>query len=201
MNYLTFLIQWYNWPYLAALLLFAASLARPAALGRLGSWLGGLMGFRRVSGFAVLRVFVVTLGIVGLTVNGALHDYWPAAQERGSVPGLLVTLLLAGLVTRSVGRIFEQHFPEIRAISWGSSDLSGRRGRVVSRVVSVDYRAGRAQVMGEEDTLHIVLCKTRGNEIPYGVEVVLGEYDEKDGRYYVEALGSENAPGNGLEAD
>jgi len=189
-SYLTFLVQWYNWPYLAGLLLVAASLARPAVLGALGVRLGGWLGLKRASGFAVLRAFAVTLTVVGLTVNGALHDYWPAAQERGFIPGLVVTVVLALLVTRLVGRVFEEHFPEFRAVSWGESGLSGREGRVVSRLVSADYRAGRAHVMGEDGTLHTVLCKTGGSEIPLGALVVLGEYDDEDGRYIVTPVGA-----------
>ncbi|NNG16029.1 MAG: hypothetical protein HKM89_06060, partial [Gemmatimonadales bacterium] len=49
-----------------------------------------------------------------------------------------------------------------------------------------DYRAGRAQVMGDDETLHMVMCKTREGEIPYGSSVRLGEYDASDGRYFVE---------------
>lgn len=191
MNYLTFLVRWYNWPYLAGLLVLGASLARPAMLGALGVRLGGWLGLKRASGFSVLRAFAVTLSVVGLTVNGALHDYWPAAQERGFFPGLVVTVVLAVVVTRLVGRVFEEHFPHFKAVSWGESGLSGREGRVVSRMVSADYRAGRAHVMGEDETLHTVMCKTRGIEIPLGALVLLGDYDEGDGRYFVEQVEDE----------
>lgn len=201
MNYLTFLIQWYNWPYLAGLLLAALSLARPAPLGWLGMRIGGWLGLNRVSGFVVLRAFSVTLTVVGLTVNGALHDYWPAAQERCFLPGLVATLVLAAMVTRVVGRVFEEHFPEIKAVSWGASGLSGREGRVVSRMVSEDYRAGRAQVMGDDETLHIVMCKTRGAEIPLGAMVVLGDYDDEDGRYFVEQAGERDTSAESSEQE
>ncbi|UCC72657.1 MAG: DUF1449 family protein [Gemmatimonadota bacterium] len=199
MSYLTFLLQWYNWPYLAGLVLLALSMARLPVLGRLGSRVGGWLGLERASGFAVLRVFVVALAVVGLTVNGALHDYWPVAQERGFVPGLLLTLLITAAVTRSVGRVLEQHFPEIKAVSWRAKHLSGQQGRVVSKMVSRDYRAGRAQVMGDEQTLHRVMCKTRGSEIPFGAMVVLGEYDDEDGRYYVELVDGDRSPEDELD--
>jgi hypothetical protein len=189
-SYLVFLLQWYNWLYLAGLLLGAGTVARLEALDRAGAALGRGLGVRRVSGRSILRTFAFSFVVVGLTVNGALHDYWPAAQERGFLPGLALTTLVAALVTRGIGRIFERHFPEIKAIGWGSPDLSGREGRVVSRVVSPDYRAGRAQVMGEDDTLHMVLCKTRKGEIPYGAAIVLREYDVEDGRYFVEEVGT-----------
>jgi hypothetical protein len=200
-NYLTFLIQWYNWPYLAGLLVLAASLARPAVLGALGVRLGGWLGLKRAPGLSVLRVFAVSLTVVGLTVNGAFHDYWPSRQERGFFPGLVVTVLLAAVVTRLVGRVFEEHFPKIKAVSWGESSLSGREGRVVSRMVSADYRAGRAHVMGDDETLHTVMCKTRGSEIPLGAQVVLGEYDEEDGRYFVEQVGEREMSAESSEAE
>jgi hypothetical protein len=160
-------------------------------LGAVGVRLGGWLGLKRASGFSVLRAFAVTLSVVGLTVNGALHDYWPAAQERGFFPGLVVTVVLAVVVTRLVGRVFEEHFPHFKAVSWGESGLSGREGRVVSRMVSADYRAGRAHVMGEDETLHTVMCKTRGIESPLGALVLLGDYDEGDGRYFVEQVEDE----------
>lgn len=201
MNYLTFLIQWYNWPYLAGLLVVALSLARPALLGGLGARLGLWLGLKRASGYSVLRVFAVSLTVAGLTVNGALHDYWPAAQERGFFAGLVVTVLLSAVVTRLVGRVFEEHFPEIKAVSWGASGLSGSEGRVVSRMVSSDYRAGRAQVMGDDETLHIIMCKTRGGEIPLGALVMLGDYDDEDGRYFVEPVDDGESPAEPSEKE
>ncbi len=190
-SYLDFLLEWYNWVYLAGLLVALGTTARVRALERAGSALERWLGIRRVAPRSVLRIFVVSFVVVGLTISGAFHDYWPSAQERGFLPSLLVTTLVAGLLTRWIGRYFERHFPQIRAVGWGSPGLSGRRGRVVSRVVSPEYRAGRAQVMGEDDTLHVVMCKTRAGEIPYGAAVVLREYDREDGRYYVEEVGPE----------
>ncbi len=190
MNYLQFLVQWYNWPYLAALLLAALSLAPLSVLDGGGRALGEWLGFRRVSGRTAVRTFALAFCVAGLTINGALHDYWPAAQEKGFVPGLILTTAGALLFTRAFCRSLERNFPEIRAVGWGSPNLSGHEGRVVSRLVSPDYRAGRAQVMVEDDeTLHMVMIKTREGEIPYGATVVLGEYDDSDGRYYVEVPG------------
>lgn len=192
MSYLTFLAQWYNWVYLAALAVAGFSFT-PLPVARVGTWLGGRLGVARVSGRVLLRVFTVTVGVVGLTLNGALHDYLPASQERGFLPGLLLTLLVATWATRSVGRLFQRHFPEIKAIGWGETGLSGREARIVSREVSVEYPAGRAQVMDEDGTLHMVLCKTRGDELPYGELVMLTEYDEADRRYYVERASESGA--------
>ncbi len=188
MNYLAFLLQWYNWPYLAALLVGAASLAKPGVLGRVGAELGRRLGAGRASGHLLIRSFAVAIAVIGLTVNGGLHDYWPEAQEVGFLPGLVFTLALAAWLTRAFGRFLDRNFPEIKAVGWGSPALSGRRGRVVSRVVSPDYRAGRAQVIGDDETLHMVLCKTVAGEIPFGSAVELGEFDRQDGRYFVEPV-------------
>lgn len=195
MTYLEFLLQWYNWPYLAALVVGGSSFVRPGAVRAPGEWLGRWLRVERVAGSRLVRVFSVVVGVVGLTLNGALHDYWPAQQERGFLPVLLLTLLVAVVATRGLGRFFQRHFPEIKAVGWGATDLAGREARVVSRKVSADYRAGRAQVMDEDGTLHMVLCKTREGELPYGSLVVLSTYDTEDRRYYVEPLGGSKAGG------
>ena len=192
MDYLGFLVQWYNWPYLAGLFLAVAAFFPLSALDRLGRSVGGWLNIGRVSGRAILRVFGLAFVVIGLTVSGAVHDYWPAEQERGFLPGLVVTTLLATLITERLGRLFERHFPEIKAVGWGSPGLSGSQGRVVSRMVSSDYKAGRAQIMGEHDTLHMVLCKTREGEIPYGAAIILGEFDAEDGRYFVKEVGDQD---------
>jgi len=189
-DYLDFLLQWYNWPYLAALLLAIASFFRLELLDSAGRKLGSWLGIQRVSGRSLLRVFALALVGVGLTVSGAIHDYWPALQERGFLPGLLITTAIAALIARSIGRLFERHFPEIKAVGWGSPDLGGREGRVVSGVVGAEYKAGRAHVMVEDGTLHTVLCKTVEGEISYGAAVILVEYDSDDGRYFVEEIGA-----------
>lgn len=193
MNYLQFLAQWYNWPFLGGLILGMASLLRLPRLERAGEVLGIRLGIYKASGRSILRIFAFTFWVVGLTLSGAVHDYWPAYQERGFLPVLIVTTLFAALSTRMLGRLLERHFPRFRAVGWGSPHLSGREGRVVSRVVSPDYRAGRAQLMDDE-TLHYVMCKTVEGEIPYGAAIRLGEYDERDGRYYVEEA---RAPADG----
>ncbi len=164
-----------------------------------GEWLGRRLGVEGAAGRVLARVFGVAVGVVGLTVNGALHDYWPAQQERGFLPGLLLTVVLSAAVTRGVGRLFERHFPEIKAVGWGATDLAGREGRVVSRKVSPDYRAGRAQVMEENGTLHMVLCKTHEDELQYGALVVLTEYDVEDRRYYVERAEDTEGRAEGVE--
>ena len=185
LSYLDFLVQWYNWPYIAAFVLGLLSFFAVPGVAVLGRAIGRWLGVRGASPHVTVRVLGFGLGIIGLTLNGALHDYWPALQEKGFLPGLIVSLLFAAVLTRSVARLFARHFPEIKAVGWGSPHLEGRVARVVSRVVDPDYKAGRAQLMGEDKTLHVVLCKTRQAEIPYGAAVVLEEYDEADGRYYV----------------
>ncbi len=199
MSYLGFLTQWYNWPYLAALAVTVLSFTPGSLAGHIGQPLASWLKLERVSGRLLARVFSVVVGVLGLTVNGALHDYLAASQERGFLPGLVFTLVVAALVTRSVGRLFERQFPEIKALGWGAADLTGREARVVSKVVSPDYAAGRAQVMDDDGTLHIVLCKAREEEFPYGSLVELGEYDAEDRRYFVERAGEGDERSEGVE--
>lgn len=189
MSYLKFLAQWYNWPYLAAFGLTAVSFVRPAYVRGVGDSLARPLRLSRIGGHSVIRILGVTLGVMGLTVNGALHDYWPSAQQNGFLPGFALSVFVALLVTRAVGRVQERYFPEIKAVGFGARDLAGLEGRVVSRSVGPTYLAGRAQVMGDDGTLHIVLCKTGEEEIPYGSRIVLGEYDDTDGRYYARRAG------------
>ncbi len=193
LSYLAFLLQWYNWPYLAGFAVGVLSLVRAPGLSVVGVAIGRRLGVCHVSGLAIVRVFGFALGVIGLTFSGALHDYWPAWQERAFLPVLVASGVLAALITRWIGRLFERHFPEIKAVGWGSPHLEGREARVVSRVVNPDYKAGRAQLMGEDDTLHVVMCKTQDGEIPYGATVLLGEYDATDGRYYVVETGARSA--------
>lgn len=188
MSYLDFLLQWYNWPYLGALAVAAVSLMRRHLLAAPGAAIGRLLRLERLSGLAVIRMFTLSVAVVGLTVNGALHDYWPEAQEAAFGPAFLLTLFLSAVFTRAIGAVVQQRFPQIKEVRWGGPGLSGRHGRVVSRMISADYRAGRAQVIGDDEILHVVLCKTRGDQIGYGAEVRLEEYDERDGRYFVHSL-------------
>lgn len=185
MSYLEFLAGWYNWLYLAALAAAAAARFVPSLFRSVGERLGRVLGVHGVAGHTLAAIFTLALGILGLTLNGALHDYWPRALTAAFVPTIALSGIIAAIVTRVLGRALSRHFPEIRAIEFGSRGLAGHEGRVVSRSVSPDYRAGRAQVMLEDGTLHMVLCKTRRREIGYGARVVLDEYDPQDGRYYV----------------
>jgi len=184
-SYLDFLLAWYNWPYLIALTVALVSLARPEALERSGATVARWLRLERLSGISVMRMLSVCIAVVGLTVNGAIHDYWPRALETASLAGLLLTLFTSVVFTRALGAMLQRHFPRIKDVRWGGEGLAGQYGRVVSRKVSPDYRAGRAQVLTSEETLYMVLCKTREGEIPYGAEVELVDYDAADGRYFV----------------
>lgn len=188
MSYFEFLRQWYNWPYIAALTVVFSSLAYRPFLSGWGTNLGMRLGLERTPGYSVLRTFGTALAVIGLTLNGALHDYLPGSQRIGFLAGLVISVLIAGLLTRRIGRYRERHFPRIKAVGLGSHGLSGLEGRVVSQSVGPDYLAGRAQVMDSEETLHMVMCKTAEEEILHGSRIVLGEYDATDGRYFVERV-------------
>jgi hypothetical protein len=183
--YLEFLLQWINWPYLAALLGAALAGLTPAATEAWGRWLAHRLRLDTISGRFVYSTFALSLAFVGLTVNGAVHDFWPGALAHAFLPGLFVSGLLAAVLTRWMVRTRDRYFPAIRAVAFDTPDLAGAVGRVVSREVTPDSPAGRVQVVTPEGVLHIVRCKTRAERIRFGRRVVLLEYDERDGRYLV----------------
>jgi hypothetical protein len=184
-SYLEFLIQWYNWPYVAAL--FAATLAwwLAPATEAWGRWYAHRLRIETVSGRSVYVTFWIVVALVGLTLNGAVHDYAPAWLARAFAPVLIVTLVIAALLTRWIVRTRDRYFPPIRAVRFNATDLAGAAGRVVSREVGPDVPAGRVQVVTREGVLHIVRGKTRGERLRFGRRVILLEHDASDGRYFV----------------
>lgn len=185
MSYFEFLIRWYNWPYLAALAIATLAAWRPAAAEAWGRWLAHRLRLETLSGRFVFGAFWTSLTLVGLTLNGAIHDYFPAWLRRGFAPVLGATIVLSVFLTRSVVRLRDRYFPPVRAVSFGTMNLSGAVGRVVSREVAPGQPGGRVQIVTPDGVLHIVRVKTRGERVRFGRRVVLLEYDERDGHYFV----------------
>lgn len=185
MSYFEFLVQWYNWPYVAAALIASLAAWRPAAAEAWGRWLAHRLRLDTLSGRFVFGAFWTSVTLVGLTLNGAVHDYFPAWLGRGFVPVLLLTAAFAVLLTRSVVRLRDRYFPPIHAVSFGATNLAGAAGRVVSREVAPEQPGGRVQIVTSDGVLHIVRVKTRGERLRFGRRVVLLEYDERDGHYFV----------------
>lgn len=185
MSYLEFLSQWYNWPYSGAALLATMGWWRAAATEAWGRWYAARLRIETVSGRFVFVTFWLAFAFVGLTLNGAVHDFAPRWLGAAFLPVLALTAASAALLTRWIVRTRDRYFPPIRAVSFNAPDLAGATGRVVSREVGPEGPTGRVQVVTREGVLHIVRGKTRAERIRFGRRVVLLEYDETDGRYFV----------------
>lgn len=194
MTYVEFLFEWYNWPYVGALLVATMGWWRAAATEAWGRWYGHLLRLETVSGRFVFVSFWLIFAFVGLTLNGAVHDYAPGWLGRAFLPGLVFGGLTAAIVTRWIVRTRDRYFPPIRAVRFNAPGLSGTAGRVVSREISPDAPTGRVQVVTREGVLHIVRGKTRAERLRFGRRVILLEYDEGDGRYLVVSEKGEAEP-------
>lgn len=194
MTYVEFLIQWYNWPYVGALLAATMGWWRAAATEAWGRWYAHHLRIDTVSGRSVFVSFWIGFAFVGLTLNGAVHDYAPPRLGGAFLPALALTAVLAALLTRWVVRTRDKYLPPIRAVRFNAPDLAGAAGRVVSREVAPETPAGRVQIVTREGVLHIVRGKTRSERIRFGRRVILMQYDERDGRYLVVAEKREATP-------
>ncbi len=184
-SYLAFLIQWYNWPFTAAVLVVTMVWWRAAATEAWGRWYADHLRIQTISGRFVFVAFWFVFALVGLTLNGAVHDFAPAWQARAFLPVLVVTAIATAFLTRWVVRTRDKYFPPIRAVRFDAPDLAGSSGRVVSREVSPEAPVGRVQIVTREGVLHVVRVKTRAERIRFGRRVTLVEYDGTDGRYFV----------------
>lgn len=194
MTYFEFLIQWYNGPYVGAFLVATMGWWRAAATEAWGRWYAHRLRIETVSGRFVFVSFWLTFALIGLTLSGAVHDYAPGWQARAFLPALVGTGLLSALLTRWLVKTRDKYFPPIRAVQFNATDLAGVAGRVVSRELGPDVPTGRVQVMTREGVVHIVRGKTRSERIGFGRRVLLEEYDDADGRYYVVAEKREPRP-------
>lgn len=171
MSYLDFLTRWYNLSFLFLVL---------AGLGV--GWKGRLSK-RRAS---AVSLGLVAAGIVGLTINGALHDLGIEGYERRFPAVLAGAILIGGLIGMLVTRARRRLFPAVEGMAFTVPGLEGSKARIVSREVVAEPASGRAQWRDEDGVMHIVRVHTREGTLPFGREVRLVSYDERGRSYLVE---------------
>ncbi len=171
MSYLDFLTRWYNLSFLFLVL---------AGLGV--GWKGRLRK-RRAS---AVSLGLVAAGIVGLTINGALHDLGIEGYERRFPAVLAGAILIGGLIGMLVTRARRRLFPAVEGMAFTVPGLEGSKARIVSREVVAEPASGRAQWRDEDGVMHIVRVHTREGTLPFGREVRLVSYDERGRSYLVE---------------
>lgn len=170
MSYGEFLLQWYNLIFLAV-----------GAVGLAAALLGG--GEER----APLRFAATALSvsIIGLTLNGAVHDLRlgdPAAQFWWVLPASVVGGALFGW---GIERARNRWFPPVQGVRWNPPGQEGAEARVVSSSVDEEPASGRAQWQDDEGVLTLVKCHTAEDEMKFGARVRLEEYDEAGDSYLV----------------
>lgn len=138
---------------------------------------------RSADGLAVgLGAFAV--GVLGLTLNGAIHDF-RLGEPSGWFPLVLVLAIGGGVLAGWAGACLrDRWFPPVHEVRFDAPGLEGRSAKVVSRGVGERPASGRAQLRDEGGVLHLVHCHVgRGEERGFGERVRLEEYDEASGSY------------------
>lgn len=174
MSYLDFLLEPYNLVYLAA-----------ACAG-----LGVLLYARwaRRADLLPIHTGLMSLGVAGLTVNGAVHDLALGDPARLFPWTLLISLALAATVTGAGKWVRDRFFPPIRDVHFNEAGLEGVDAKVVSRRVGTEPGSGRAQWHDGEEVLHLVACHTVEGTVGFGSTVRLEEFDHDNDSYRVRPL-------------
>lgn len=156
----------------------------------------GAAGAADVLGFLGLRKVPITISFSLFSIFGFAISYF-TRYALDFLPGVIAGvvalgaavvggLAATGVVTRPLGKIFEEKAPE------GGAGLVGRTAIVT---VEVDAAGGQAEITAQNIILS-ARCTT-GARLPRGAEVVILEYGD-DGVYVVEPLGVLlPAPGDG----
>jgi len=210
-TYLQFLGQWYNLPWVAAIavgLLLGlrrrlAGGGRPSAAARADAApadpedpsardAAAREPGPRTSG----SVALVVAGVIGLTVNGAIHDFrLGAIGERA--PLVVPLSLAAGWVAAwGAARLRHRFAPAARGIAFNRPGLTGRGAVVLSAGLGPDG-TGRARHRDEAGVVHVVRIhverageddRAARDAARPGRRVRLGEFDARRRSYPVEPL-------------
>lgn len=172
MSYVEFLARWYN-------LVFLALVAGGLAVGLSGR----ISGTRRPAQATALLV----AGIVGLTWNGALHDFGLADYERRFPLVLTASLAVGALVGFAVAKV-RRLTPEVKGLAFTAPGLEGTRCLIVSRGVGPAPASGRAQWTDEEGVMHVVRVHSEDPSMRFGRRVMLRSFDPEGRSYLVEAV-------------
>ena len=138
------------------------------------------IGAKQVTVGLALQFLMLCWGLIGLAVNDALSGWLPSPRVF-ILPSLAVTSVGSVLVTRLLTTTLGRILPKEDTAALRRSDLEGL---VAQCLFAIDHDSGVAIVKDRYGHRHQVACRTQGDEIPRGAELVLLEYvPERD--YYV----------------
>lgn len=170
MSYLEFLGRWYNLLYLAL-----------AGAGTV------LLLFRRRGDRDLLfpGAALVADGVVGLTLNGAVHDLGLGSPADHFAIVLGISVATGVAVGWGVRRLRDRWFPPVTGVRWNPTQAEGNEARVVTSEVTEEPGSGRAQWQDADGHLVVVRCHIEGEPLGFGKEVRLVEYDAEGESYLV----------------
>lgn len=184
MTYLQFLGQWYNLVWLGAVGagLLLALRARSSERGGTESRAGP-----RTSAATVL----VAGGVLGLTLNGAIHDFRLGEAAR-RFPIVFVASLVGGwLFAWGSSRLRHRFAPPVTGLTFNREGLEGREAVVLSGSLD-ESGVGRARYRDPAGVAHIVRIYRRSGadstELRFGRRVRLGSFDEALRAYAAERV-------------
>ncbi|MFQ5529783.1 MAG: hypothetical protein ACE5FP_05475 [Gemmatimonadota bacterium] len=172
MSYLSFLGEWFNLPFVGAIL--AAVLV-------------GLRSERRPRPDVRAAALFIS-GIAGLTLNGAIHDL-SLGSPADRFPIVLIAAALLGIGVSSGGsRLLRRLFPPVTGVTWNEPGLEGSIAQIVTSTAGPDSPLGRARVRDEHGVVHVVRVYAPSVRLRFGRRVRLGPFDEVRRSYPVEPV-------------
>ena len=155
---------------------------------------GWSLAIGRVPLTVSLMLLSLSFGGIGLSIiyllGGLIHERAAVTLAAAGVAALASLWISGGAV-----RLFARKLPLLESQTVARGDLRGATGRAILAVGPV---TGLAQVHDRRGNLHQVACRTlSGEALPAGTEVLLIEYDERDGVFRVASNPLAEAPPRG----
>lgn len=181
-EYLAFLSEWFNLPWLVAV-----------AGGVLLAFLGPRRHLFSPSALAIAA------GVTGLTLNGAIHDLRLGAIGPRFPLVALLSLGVGALAGWLGPRLRDRIAPPVTGVTFNDPDLEGREAVILSaRVGEGGDEIGRARHRDADGVSHIVRIRLAdGGEtasLPFGSRITLDRYDRRARAYAVRPADAASEP-------
>ena len=152
------------------------------------------LGAGRVPFSVLWQTFAVTFGITGLALNTLYFGRAGALAPSTLALSLPASLLVAYLVTRTASRLLGKVVAPSGEEATSRRNLVGCSGVVISTRVTSEF----GEIRAKDRAGHFVhvICRIREGEpvLGAGREVVIVDYDSKDGRIFVAPLDDDAPP-------